>query len=367
MIALEKWQELSNQAVEHRQAGRFREAHACLSRCVLEHPEVAEVCHNLGMVYEDVGNFETGLACFKVAYDMHHSRESSLALGQALLRQGRWQEAWPYWENGRFNYSWRETPGIKTWAGESLQGKRLLIVREGGYGDAFLYSRWFDHPKLLESESMSFVVWKSMISLLEGQLMVDELIPVEDGIITFSDFDYMVPLMSLPTLCGATVENTEPIKSSIAVWPSGVKELSKTKPNVGICWRAEESGAVRKTRSIEPSELAPLQECDVNWISLYPDEKLDWAENPNLFPWKRTAEIIRELDLVISVDTAVAHLAGCMGIPVWTILPLNSEWKWLLDREDTVWYKSMRLFRNTDPLSFKPAIEKVCEALRGLH
>jgi len=182
-------------------------------------------------------------------------------------------------------------------------------------------------------------------------------------------FDFHTAVLSLPFVLGLTPDTVPRWEGGLRVpnedFTWAAKALANgAKPKVGICWQAEENSSARKFRSIDPKELEPLRELPVRWIALTKDVEVpEWIEDKKLDTWEKTAAIISGLDAVVTVDTAVSHLAGLIGKDCFTLLPLNSDWKWLTDYVHSIWYEEMGLIRNTDPYSFAPAVEEVKEAV----
>ena len=140
---------------------------------------------------------------------------------------------------------------------------------------------------------------------------------------------------------------------------------------LGLCWSAEENGVQKRIRSIDTAaDLEPLARW--SFVNLNPGKTLLSSPGiprlyePNLKNWTETARVIAGLDCVVTVDTAVAHLAGLLGVPTLCILPVASDWKWGLDRGDSFWWPTVTLIRNTSPYTFRPALEKVAERLEKL-
>jgi hypothetical protein len=140
-----------------------------------------------------------------------------------------------------------------------------------------------------------------------------------------------------------------------------------TKPLVGICWGAEEGDVVKRSRSISDAEIEVLKDAPVDWVSLRPNYCLPWMWEMHLKDWGDTAALITQLDAVVSVDTAVMHLAGAMGKKTFAVVPLGSDWKFFRDLTTSPWYPSLEVIHNDDPVKWAGALEKVLIGLRGLH
>jgi hypothetical protein len=189
-----------------------------------------------------------------------------------------------------------------------------------------------------------------------------------------AEWDFCVPLMSLPRCLGMKTWSDIPQfqkyiyedKRLSSQWFDRLLH-SDGGPNIGICWRAEENGVSRKHRSI-PVEQRDARS-DARFFSLCPGVEAPSGviDHTRAFlDWGVTAAFVSNLDLVISADTAVAHLAGALGIPTWIVLPQRSDWKWATEESGPVWYPSARLFRQQHPTDWKPVMEEVADALRAL-
>jgi hypothetical protein len=230
------------------------------------------------------------------------------------------------------------------WDGRSVAGKRVLVRCYHGLGDTIQFIRY---AALLKRVAAEVIVWvqPSLVPLLCGVSGIDRLLPLHDGAANV-EYDVDVELNELPYVFRttlATVPNTVPyLHVEAAELPRG--DALK----VGLIWR---SGEWDERRSIPFGALAALREVQgVEWHVLQRDAcAAGWdgefgyvagGDNP-----LDDARVMRALDLVISVDTMTAHLAGALGRPAWTLLPLEADWRWLRDREDSPWYPTMRLFR----------------------
>ena len=195
-----------------------------------------------------------------------------------------------------------------------------------------------------------------------------------------SKFDYHCPMMSLPLALGTTLTTIPSEQRYIfadeqlrKVWNARLPQ--QTKPRIGVVWSGNPNHKNDHNRSIDFATLLPLFSTDAHWISLqkelgHNDSALLRAFHKivllgdQLKDFSDTAAVIDVLDLIITVDTAVAHLAGAMGKQVWILLPYIPDWRWLLDRSDTPWYPTARLFRQDDTRSWEKVVERVHLALR---
>lgn len=370
----ERWEHLSNLGSAYRIIGQLDRSLECLERALSLNTQAPQAWHNLSNTLEDLGRFEQSLGALHCAFDLRPSRETGISLAFSLLREGKWEEGFPLYEFGRVGRSWSPIAEMPVWHGWDPRNKRLLVVREGGYGDSFMLLRYFKNLDEMGCE-VSFLVWDAQKGIFDGHPWIKRVIP-ESAAFDGRVFDFHCSIMSLPFLLDANPQNTEPMGGYIKAREDLKRKASLAlsnggKKRIGVCWKAQEAAMPKKTRSIPVSDLSLLRDLPARFISLVKGEPCpEWIENrPELNDsWEQTAATIDSLDLIISADTAVAHLAGAMGKPVVTVLPLNSEWQWLRGTSRTVWYESMTLIRNTDPYSFDPAVRELKEVIRGfLH
>jgi hypothetical protein len=358
-------QALLNFATLCRRTNRLDEAMEMVHRHLdTSTPPLPEVWLIFGLLCEDFGKFEEASIAFKRYQGFKpHDQNAAIAHGSSLMRLQRFDDGFPDWDFGRFLQAWRPPVGLPIWQGEDLKGKRLLIIKEGGYGDAFMFSRWI--PQLIAAGAeIGYFVWDSLHPLLAnlGCRFIGEKDPIDT-----TEWDFCCSLLSLPRLCGMHSIADIPPSISIQYWPA----CSALDLRIGICWEAEENGETRRHRSLYLGDLDPFEQIDAKFFSLCPDtdaprwmEPYSWGKKT----WGQTVALMATLDRVITVDTAVAHLAGSMGVPTWLLLPMYSSWQWFTPEafpDRTPWYPTMRVFRQKDPLSWKSVIAEVVEALKG--
>jgi ADP-heptose:LPS heptosyltransferase len=196
------------------------------------------------------------------------------------------------------------------------------------------------------------------------------------------DFDVHCPLSSLPLAFGTTLESipaSTPYLSAPALPPVWHERLGAgDKPRIGLVWSGNASHVNDRNRSVAAQLLRPLLDCDVTFVSLQTEMRAE--DEPALrglgnlvmagqffSDFSETAAVVAALDLVISVDTSVAHLTGALGKPVWILLPFVPDWRWLIDREDSPWYPTAKLFRQAADRRWEPVIDRVRHALSSLR
>jgi hypothetical protein len=247
------------------------------------------------------------------------------------------------------------------WRGESLTGQRLFVRCYHGLGDTIQFVRLLATPRLRASE---ITLWAQpqLLALLRTVRGIDRLLPLHEGEPNV-DYDVDVELMELPhalRLDASDLPGPLPYIYVSAPAPGHVRTR-----RIGVCWQ---SGDWRTQRSIPGKALRPWASLpDIRWFNLqYPPAPCELPAAP--IGCKEIAELavrLRLLDLVITVDTMIAHLAGALGLPVWLLLDHDPDWRWMADRSDSPWYPTMRLFRQRSPGDWPGVIEAVRSELAG--
>jgi hypothetical protein len=289
--------------------------------------------------------------------------EDPSALWMQHMRRGAFEEAWkitdkdmvaragkPCWHLPRhYQYIWNGTP---------LEGKRVLVRCYHGLGDTIQFIRY---APLIKARASEVIVWAQppLMPLLETVAGINRLLPLHDGTPEV-DFDVDVEVMELPHVFRTTLATIPSLIPYIHTEPLSI--LPSELPSVGLVWKA---GDWDESRSIPFALLLPLFELkNINLIILQGDARAaGWREghgiNPGAFDLHNYARAIRGLDLLITVDSMPAHLAGAQGVPVWTLLKADADWRWMEDRTDSPWYPTMRLFRQAQPGDWRAVIEQV--------
>jgi hypothetical protein len=385
------WEHHINIGIGYRLVGRYLLALLHQKMATQIRPDSAAAWHNLAVTQTEIGSFDEAFLSAREAHRLlPHNAQTCLSMACALMREGKIHLAWPLWEEARYRSTFAEFPGIRLWTGEEdLRGKRVLVMREGGFGDSIMFLRWF--PDLIERGAIVyFQCWDEQLELFKGNPWVPFLIPHSQAI-AGRDFDFCVSLLSLPALLNCQPEQIPCAEHYIEANPKYIEKFASYRANkksfFGICWGAEEKGSQKITRTIPDGELQPYcftnwmqysQEPlrtnfgSRNWVSLWPGHGLSWTHPPlsTWQGWHMTAGLIANLEAVVTADTAIAHLAGAMGKPTYLILPAGSDWRWFRDTrprvegetlpiETSVWYPSMKIFRSRNPGTFVDAIDAV--------
>jgi hypothetical protein len=262
------------------------------------------------------------------------------------------------------------------WDGRPLEGKTLLLHAEQGLGDTIQFLRY---AALARQRGARVVVGcpKPLLPIVRTCRFIDQLV---DEITPAMDFDVHCPLMSVPGLLKTTLENIPADVPYLFAAPDLVKQWRESLGGlegfkIGIVWRGGPAHPNDRARSIPLSCFEPL--AALPGVRLFSLQKGTGAEQlqdmAGRFPitevgsrledFMDTAAVLANLDLLITCDTAIAHLAGALGVPVWVGLPLVPDWRWLLDRGDSPWYPTMRLFRQKEPGDWAGVFEQISSAL----
>ena len=364
--------------------GRPDEAIAACRRAIEIQPTYAMAYNNLGNFLTYQGRLDEALAAFQRAleffpgFPMARWNRSLLHLRTGDFAQG-WAGYEARWETPGFTSPKRNFPQ-PMWDGGSLAGQRILLHAEQGFGD-----------------SIQFIRYASLVAALGGTVLVECPPPLAGlfGIVRgvaqvipegapLPPFDCHAPMLSLPLLCQTTLQTVPAAIPYLTPDPQRCLEwrdrlgLEGSRLKVGIAWSGNPKYFRDRLRSIALSELLPLLSVEgVDFISLQKDggsEQIRQAPAASgiidhtalLRDFSETAALLAQLDLVISVDTAVAHLAGALGRPVWTLLPYAPDWRWMLERSDSPWYPTMRLFRQERIQEWAPVIGEVRAQLQSL-
>lgn len=368
---------------------RHGEAEAALACALTEDPGHAAAWSNLGVLYAAQGAYEDAEACCRRSLALDPGAARARAnLAYLCLRNGRFDEGWPHYEARPWRADLAARVDAPRWAGEPLAGRSLLVVHEGGHGDLIQCCRFLPLLKRRGVGRLALVAPASLLPLLATLDGVDQLLPL-DAALPRDGWDAWASALSLPALCGT---RPEAIPAVLPYLRSDADRRARWQPRlaadgasrsdalrVGLAWRGNPGFENDDQRSLPALDLLmPLmRRAGVRWFSLQKGRGEDEADRaaaagwpltplgPDLADWGDTAAVVAQLDLVISVDTAVAHLAGALGRPCWLLLPARlPDWRWGVAGDQTPWYPgSMRLFRQAAPGDWAPALRGLAAAL----
>ena len=281
------------------------------------------------------------------------------------------------------NGGWPRTPGLRAtsiaplWLGDApVAGKTVLLHAEQGLGDTIQFCRYAPRVAALGARVV-LEVQRPLVDLMKTLAGPAAVVARGDAL---PDFDLHCPLLSLPLAFGTRLD-TIPAEVPYLRAPPGATDwdarLGAKRPRIGLVWSGNPGHKRDRDRSIPFYALLPLLDLDATFVSLQKEVRpadaavlkqtgtvIDAADALTTF--SDTAALIAALDLLITVDTSVAHLAGALGKPVWVLLPQVPDWRWLLERDDSLWYPSARLFRQNDTRAWGPVIARVRDALSEL-
>jgi Flp pilus assembly protein TadD len=364
---------------------RFPAAEVAYSQALLADPRATAAWSNLGVLYACLKREDEAEQCYRQALELDpdHAR-ARFNLSYLLLRQGRFDEGWACFEARDWHAPLAAPMTRPRWRGEALAGKSLLILHEGGHGDMIQFSRYVPALKARGAASITLLchpALKTLFATLEG---VDEVVAFDQAF-PAEEWDYWIPLLSLPSLAKTRLETIpaaipylRPDAERVARWSAF---LPREGVRVGLIWKGNPRHENDADRSLPALELlAPLGTVPgVSFVSLQKGAGESEAARPpeglrlvdlgsRMTDFADAAAIMAGLDLVISVDTAMAHLAGALGKPCWLLLPdFKTDWRWLKERTDSPWYPgTLRLFRQKTRGDWTTVIAEARAALEGL-
>jgi tetratricopeptide (TPR) repeat protein len=400
---------------------RFEEAVAEGKRAQALDPTNADICNGIGVALQKLTRYDDALEQFEQALALKqdfaaalHNKASTLGelhrFDEAVIAYGEMKKLDPDDAEADWNMSllqllrgdleagwrgreerWRipSLPGTAgypkfsqpMWRGErNIQGKTILVCADEGLGDTIQFVRYVPMLAALGARVV-LLPQESLHSLLAGLPGVSQCLHDMRG--GLPAFDFHCPIMSLPWAF-ATKLDTIPAAASYLPRPAevGVRSFEDRlgphdRLRVGLVWSGNSSHHNDHNRSLPLRALSRILEADATFVSLQKDVRpgdqaalhehtgiIDLAEH--LTDFAKTAALIGCLDLVIAVDTSVAHLAAALGCPTWIVLPSVPDWRWLLDRDDSPWYPTVRLFRRSEPQGFGEVMTRVRSELDAL-
>jgi len=345
-------------------------------------PDSVEINNNLGTLFHEAGEYDNAIGCYKHAlYIKPDFADAHLNLSLCYLLLGDYNQGWKEYE-----WRWKVSDvnqyklDVPQWQGEDLSGKTILIYSEQGFGDTFQFLRYI---KLLKKQNAKVIFHtRAELHTISAWCDAIDIIQVVDSSNHVCTADYMCALMSLP-LYFHTEATSIPvgipyISSKDNISRESMIDLSPDSCNVGIAWGGQEKfehdyyrNPACPLRYFEP--LVNLS--GFSFVSLQKGDahkQLDTVKFRNkvidtdkyIDDFVDTGLILDKLDLVITIDTSIAHLAGAMGKVVWLLLPVAPDWRWMLSRNDSPWYPGMKIFRQKKPGDWQGVIAEVCKALK---
>ena len=395
---------------------RFEDAAAAMRRAQVLDPNNPDICNNLGVFLQRLGREADSLPWFDRAIKNRpdllaaytnkahalghlHRFDEALAVYDALEAvdpgnaDADWSRSLLHLLRGNFEAGWagrearwkasglsvtRLTSTKPLWLGkERVDGKTIVVHADEGLGDAIHFARYV--PMLAARGARVLLVVPDVLCSLMSQLPgVSRCLPLSVGLLPA--FDMHCPISSLPLAFATrleTIPSTTPYLSAPVTDAWELRLGPHDKLRVGLAWSGNIKHREDHHRSIPLRALLPLLDCDATFVSLQKDVRPDDAATlrertdiidlmPHLTDFNETAALISCLDLVISVDSSMAHLAGALALPTWILLPYTPDYRWLLDREDSPWYPTARLFRQDERHDYTSVIGRMRADLGAL-
>ena len=367
----------SNRGMALREMDRLEEALASYDAAISLRPDFGEAVSNRANVLVSLRRFDEAIAGYQQAVALNPDDAVALSnSGMVKLLIGRFDEGWTEyearWRIGQMSASRRQFRQPQWTGDEDIGGKRLLLVPEQGLGDTIMAVRYV--RQVVDRGATVILELPAVLrSLLDQAGRGCEIVTQGDAL---PEFDLYCPLLSLPRAFRTTLATVPPgvpyvaaSASHVAAWRERFRSFRG--PRIGLAWAGNPHHNNDLRRSVGLEKLLPLlAQMEASFISLQKDLRAGDAEllrshpqlvdlGRDLASYEDTAAVISLLDLVISVDTSVAHVTGALGKPVWILLPHNPDWRWMLDREDSPWYPTARLFRQSVPGDWTGVIERV--------
>lgn len=370
----------NNRAILLLELGHAEQALASYDWALALRPDYLEARFNRGVALASLRRWPEAIQTYETVLTLapaHHGARFALAI--AWLTVGDWARGWPQYE-ARWDYPAvalaRLSRQAPEWVGPACAGQHLLVDAEQGFGDTLQFSRFI----LALRAQGARVTLRAQPTL--HRLLAD--LPVEQVLAPSADVpgcDAQISLMSLPAQLGISTENIPAAEgwlqapaASVTDWQSWL--ATHPGPRIGLVWAGNPQHQQDAQRSLDLALLLAALPPGLTYIPLQkqPDSRdvSLMMTTPHLRNLPRaltdfadTAGLCQQLDLLISVDTSVAHLAGALGVPVWLLLAYHADWRWLTDRDDTPWYQQTRLFRQQQAGHWLPVLQQVSAALHA--
>lgn len=351
------------------------------AQALIQDRHSASAFNNYGNVLREAGEPEAGIPFLQRSIQLVPTAATpNFNLAVAYLLAGDYQRGWPQYEH-RWNFEHLAGTLPKyeqpRWTGQDLKDKTILVIQEQGLGDVIQFVR-FVFGLHSAGGRVILQVNNNLAPLFAGSPVIHQLIDVSE---TPENFDYWTPIMSLPGIMGVTLQNLPHQLQYLSARGDLVKFWQdtlgpKTRTRVGVCWSGRPDSWINRHKSMPFETMLDLikRNPQIEWLNLQVEcteeqERILESHGVKSFRGRvrnfaDTAAIIHHMDVVISVDTAVAHLAGALGRPTW--IPLNwygTDWRWLLKRDDSPWYPSARLFRQPSLGDWTTVMNKIHQYL----
>ena len=354
-------------------------------------PRAVSALYNIGYTLKTAGRVDEAILVYKevLKKDPHYDA-AHLALGFAYLSKGDFDRGWKQHER-YLKRSKKNADKLRTLLREKkIKGKTILLHPEGGLGDTLLFIRYAQRLKAMGATVIA-IVQKPLIPLLSHCSYIDKLLP--SGTSSLPSYDASSTLMSLPAVFNDNEETfphiipyLTPNPTLVSHWKNRLTSNPATL-KIGICWQADVKNDVSRLpiarRGIPLTQFYCL--ASIPHLQFYSLQKYDGVEQLKTIPpdfsvhifdddfdkkhgsFMDTAAVMEHMDLIITVDTAIAHLAGALGRPVWLLLPYSTDWRWIVNRTDSPWYPTMRIFKQPAPFDWDNVMTAVYHELEEIQ
>ena len=380
---------LFNLGCSYLSIGKFDDAVDAFQQILDRSPHATAVRYNIAYTLKTAGHIDEAINLYKnIIADNPTYDPAHLALGFAYVTKGDFNNGWRQHER-YLKQSGKNGDALRALLrSNTIAGKTILLRPEGGLGDTIMFIRYAQ--KLKEMGAIVITsVQRSLIQLLSRCPYIDLLLPTKSP---KPPHDAQATLMSLPaifndneTTIPRNIPYIVPDPTLVAYWKEKLGHDDNRK--IGICWQADvyndSSRLPIARRGISLSQFFKLNNIpNISFYSLQKNDGVEQLENmpsnfsPHVFDdtfdvvhgsFMDTAAVMQHMDLIITVDTAIAHLAGALGRPVWLLLPFATDWRWIHERTDTPWYPTMRIFKQPTPFDWNSVMKNVYDALQNYH
>ena len=366
---------------QHRSNHEPANAIACYAQAFVQDPESAAAFNNYGNVLREMGHPARAVPFLQHAIILDPSNiTAKFNLAVCYLIMGNYQQGWPAYES---RWQYEHLAGTEPqyaqprWKGESLEGKTILVVGEQGHGDCIQFVRFLYNLHVMGAQ-IKLQITDGLIPVMQSSNIIQQ---VSSYTTDMGEFDYWVPIMSIPGILGVTVDNIPKVQSYLTAQPEAVQTWQKrlgpkTRMRVGINWSGRRDSWLNQHKGVPFSVILDMikNNTQYEWINLQIDATAEEEQaladaGVTCYPgtivsFVETAGLIMNLDVVIGVDTAISHLAGALGRPAWIMLnAYSTDWRWLLDRDSSPWYSTARLFRQPVMGDWASVTKKVTQYL----
>jgi len=365
---------------QHRATNDPKQALQCYAMAFVQDPDCAAAFNNYGNVMRECGYPARAIPFLQHAMVLDPNNiTAKFNLAVSWLLMGNYQQGWPAYE-ARWNYE--HLAGTEPqfaqprWSGQDLRDRTILVIGEQGHGDCIQFVRFIYNLHVMGAR-VKLQVTDGLIPLLG----TSDIMQVAGYGADMGEFDYWIPIMSIPGILGVTLDNLPRIQSYMNANPDLMRQWQdrlgfKYKMRVGVSWSGRRDAWLNQHKGVPFDQVLTMIQShpEYEWISLQADATADehqalavagvklWPGSINSFA--DTAALMMHLDVVIGVDTAVTHLAGALGRPVWVMLnAFATDWRWLLDRDSSPWYSSARLFRQPEQGDWPSVLKKIQQYL----